>query len=257
MRLLLSFFGVLGLRQGDPLSPYLFVLGMEALSCLLSRAVEGAFLTGCKIGEGLVVSHLLYADDTLLFCGVDTDPMVYLSWLLMWFEAISGLRINLNKSEIIPVEIIADMDVLSSELGCKVVSLPSSYLVLLLGASHNCVNVWDSIEEWFRRRLALWKRQYISKGGRLTLIKSTLLRLPIYFMPLFHSPRRVRLRLEHIRRNFLWGGGDLDIKPHLVNWATICFDKRDGGLGVKSLSILNKTLLCKCIWRFANERDSL
>ena len=100
-----------GLRQGDPLSPYHFVLGMEAFSCLLSRAVEGAFLTGCNIGEdlegGLVVCHLLYTDDTLLFCGADVDQMVYLSWLLMWFEAISALKINLNKSEIIPVGNIA------------------------------------------------------------------------------------------------------------------------------------------------------
>ena len=238
-----------GLRQGDLLSPYLFVLGMEALSCLLSRAVEGAFLTGCKIeedlGEGLVVSHLLYADDTLLFCGADADQMVYLSSLLMWFEAISGLRINLNKSEIIPVGIIADMDSLSSELGCKVGSLPSSHLGLPLGVPHNCVNVWDSIEERFRRRLALWKRLYISKGGRLTFIKITHSSLPIYFMSLFCLPRRVRLRLAQIKRNFLWGGGDLDIKPHLVNWAIVCSDKRDWGLGVRSLSILSKTPLCK------------
>ena len=66
------------------------------------------------------------------------------------------------------------MESLSSELGCKIGSLPSSYLGLPLGAPHNCVNVWDSIEERFGKRLALWKRQYISKGGRLTLIKSTL-----------------------------------------------------------------------------------
>ena len=114
----------------------------------------------------------------------------------MWFEAISGLRIKLNKSEIIPVGIIAHMEAPSSELGSKVGSLSSSYLGLPLGAPHNCVNVWDSIEERFRRRLALWKQQYISKGGRLTLIKSTLSSLPIYFMCLFRLPRRVKMRLE-------------------------------------------------------------
>ena len=61
-----------GLRQGDPLSPYLFVIEMEALSCLIAKAVEGGFLFGCRIGgregDGLTVSHLLYADDTILFC---------------------------------------------------------------------------------------------------------------------------------------------------------------------------------------------
>ena len=73
----------------------------------------------------------------------------------MWFEAISGLRINLNKSEIIPVGRITDVDVLSMELGCKVGALPSSYLRLPLGAPHNSVTVWNGIEERFRKRLTL------------------------------------------------------------------------------------------------------
>ena len=85
----------------------------------------------------------------------------------------------------------------------KIGALPSSYLGLLLGALHNSLNVWDSIEERFRKRLALWKRQYISKGGRIMLIKSNLASLTIYFMSLFCLPRRVRLRLEHIQRKFL------------------------------------------------------
>ena len=88
--------------QGDPLSPYLFVIAMEALSCLLQRAVNGGFLLAFKVrgqgGEGAEVSHLLFTDDTLLFCKASHDQMMYLSWTLMWFEAISGLRINLDKS---------------------------------------------------------------------------------------------------------------------------------------------------------------
>ena len=66
-----------GLRQGDPLSPYLFVIGMEALTRLLNRAVAGNYLSGSKIvvkdGVVSVISHLLYADDTLLFYGASTD----------------------------------------------------------------------------------------------------------------------------------------------------------------------------------------
>ena len=70
-------------------------------------------------------------------------------------------------------------------------------------------------------------------------------------------PRQVRLRLEQIQRGFLWGGGNLEKKPHLVKWSTVCSDRKMGGLGIKNLAILNKALLCKWIWRFANERESL
>ena len=134
-----------GLRQGDPLSSYLFVIGMEVFSRLIDRAMEGNFLTGCNVSgmgeEGLVLTHLLYANDTLIFCEADRIQLVYLRWLLMWFEAISGLRINLSKSEIIPVGRVDDAEALIAELGCKVRSLPASYLGLPLGAPHNSIAV--------------------------------------------------------------------------------------------------------------------
>ena len=83
------------------LSPYLFVIGMEVLSGLLKRAVGGNFISGYKVGvrDGgeLVISHLLYADDTIIFCEANSEQLMYLRWTLMWFEAFSGLKINLNK----------------------------------------------------------------------------------------------------------------------------------------------------------------
>ena len=96
-----------------------------------------------------------------------------------------------------------------------------------------------------RKKLARWKSQYISKGGRITLIRSTLASMPIYFMSMLSMPRKVRLRLERIQRDFLWGGGALERKLHLVRWDLVCLEKCNGGLGVKSLYILNKALLCK------------
>ncbi|RVW24309.1 LINE-1 reverse transcriptase-like [Vitis vinifera] len=87
-----------GLRQGDPLSPYLFVMGMEVLGILLRRAVEGGFLSGCSIREGgesaLNISHLFFADDTIIFCEANKEHLSHLSWVLFWFEAASGLKIN-------------------------------------------------------------------------------------------------------------------------------------------------------------------
>ena len=70
-------------------------------------------------------------------------------------------------------------------------------------------------------------------------------------------PKLMCSRLVKIQRDFLWGGGNLEQKPHLVNWKTVCSEKNKGGLGVRNLSKLNQTLLCKWCWRFANERDPL
>ena len=126
----------------------------------------------------------------------------------------------------------------AAELGCGVGSLPSTYLGLPLGASHMAMGVWDSIEERFRRRLATWKRQYISKGGRITLIQSTLSSLPIYFLSLFRMPKIVCSRLEKIQRDFLWGGGNLERKPHLVDLKAICLKKKEwGSWGEKPIQV--------------------
>ena len=151
-----------GLRQGDPLSPYLFVMGMEALSVLIRRAVEGGFISECNIrrGNGPIanISHLLFADDTIVFCETKKEDMTYLSWILCWFEVVSGLRINLAKSEIIPIGEVEEILEMAVELGCKVGQLPSTYLELPLGASNKASFVWDGVEERVRWKLALWKR---------------------------------------------------------------------------------------------------
>ena len=92
--------------------------------------------------------------------------------------------------------------------------------------------MWDGVEERFRKKLAIWKRRFISKGGRLTLIRSILSNLPIYIMSLFHLPKGVKSRLEKIQRDFLWGGGNLERKIHVVSWDVVCLRKEKGGLGI-------------------------
>ena len=250
-----------GLRQGDPLSPYLFVIVMEVFSCLMRRVISGGFLSRWRVrgrgGEGILISHLLFANDTLVFCEESQDQLTNLSWLLMWFEAYLGLRVNLEKSELIPVRKVHDIEDLTLELGCKVGGLPSCYLGLPLGGPFKSEVVWDGVEERFRKRLAMWKRQYISKGERLTLIWSTFSSMPIYFMSLFYLPRKVRLRLEKIQRDFLWGGGALVQKPHLVRWNLVCLERKKGGLGVRNLALLNKALLSKWNLRFTIESEAL
>ena len=116
----------------------------------------------------------------------------------MWFEVISGLRINLDKSEILLVGRVENLKVLAIEFGCKVERFPTSYLGLPFGVHHKSVAIWNGVEKRFRKRLAIWKRQFISKGGRITLIRSTLSSMPIYLMSLLRMPRVVSLRLEKI-----------------------------------------------------------
>ena len=217
---------------------------MEMFSCLLRMAISGDFLSRWRVrgrgGEGILISHLLFADDTLVFCEESHDQLTHLSWLLMWFEACSRLRVNLEKSELIPVGREHDIEDLALELGCKVGGLSSCYLGLPLVAPFKSEVVWDGVEERFRKRLAMWKKQYISKGGRLTLIQSTLSSMPIYFMSFFYMPRKIRLRLEKIQRDFLWGGGALEQMPHFVRWNLVCLEREKGSLGVRNLALMNK-----------------
>ncbi|RVX17793.1 hypothetical protein CK203_004242 [Vitis vinifera] len=142
---------------------------------------------------------------SLSFCP-GKEYLTSLSWILAWFEAASGLRINLAKSELIPIGEVEEIEEMVVELGCKVGALPSVYLGLPLGAHHKAISMWDGVEERMRRRLALWKRQYISKGGRITLIKSTLASIPIYQLTLFRMPKLVARRLENTKRLFLGRG---------------------------------------------------
>ena len=142
-----------GLRQGngDPLSPYLFVLGMEVFSILVDKAIAEGFISSYKIedrnGEEVQITRQLFVDDTLVFCRDTKDQMANLSWILLWFEAISGLTINLEKSLVLPVGDVEDLEGLARELGCQSRSLPTTYLGLPLGVSRNSMIVWDGVEE--------------------------------------------------------------------------------------------------------------
>lgn len=119
-----------GLRQGVPLSPYLFILAMEGLSQLLARAKELQWIQGFQVGSNpattVNVSHLLYADDTLTFCQADREQVSNLDTTLIVFEAISGLYINMLKSAIYPVNQVDNLEELAGILSCKIGSLPTT-----------------------------------------------------------------------------------------------------------------------------------
>jgi hypothetical protein len=126
-----------GIRQGDLLSPLLFVVVIEALSRMLNASMLQGLLSGFSVGfmgnETLVVNHLLFAGDTLIFCGAQAELVRNLRCTFLCFEAVSGLRINLGKSELVPIGEVEDVESLAHILGCRIGSLPMTYLGMSLG----------------------------------------------------------------------------------------------------------------------------
>jgi hypothetical protein len=137
--------------------------------------------------------------------------------LLLCFEAVSGLKINLSKYVIGLIGEVGDVEGLSSILGCRVESMPLTYLGLPLGALHKDPSIWNNVIEKMEAKLVGWKRMYLSKGGRLTMIKSTLSNIPMYYLSLFQIPVKVAKCKEKIQRDFLWGGVGDEFKFHLIS----------------------------------------
>ena len=105
---------------------------------MLDKAVLQGRLSGFNAGasnaRSLLVSHLLFTDDILVFCDVNIDQMLILRMVLIWFEAVFGLKINLGKSELVVVGAVHNMEILVAVLGCNQGSLPMKYLGLPLRA---------------------------------------------------------------------------------------------------------------------------
>jgi hypothetical protein len=114
----------------------------------------------------MIVSHLLFADDMLIFCEPSCEQLCNLRCLFLCFEAVLGLKINLSKLEIVLVGDVGDVEGLASIFGCRVVSLSMKYLGLPLGAFYKASTIWNDIIEKMEHRLVGWKRLYLSKGGK-------------------------------------------------------------------------------------------
>jgi hypothetical protein len=146
-----------GPRQGDPLSPLLFVVVKEGLSKMLSVNVDSGRFSGFSMGSRLPVvniSHLLFADDTLVICEANPSHLRYLRVLLLCFEAVFGLKVNLAKSPLFPVGSVDNAAELAVILGCGTSSLPLKYLGMPLGACYKAKSIWDGIVVKMERHLA-------------------------------------------------------------------------------------------------------
>lgn len=163
-----------GLRQGDPLSPFLFILAIESLHIALLEAKSKSIFHGIEVGNDKIhVSHLLFADDALIMGEWSLENAKNLSHILSCFHLASGLKVNFSKSKLFWIgESNLELNSLASSLGCQSSSFPYTYLGLLIGASMSNSSHWLPIINKFHKKLSHWKSKSLSFGGRLTLIKS-------------------------------------------------------------------------------------
>lgn len=178
--------------------------------------------------------------------------------LLQNFELASGLKINLHKSCIYGIGVTKFVvDRLVARLHCSASSVPFNYIELPVGANMKRVNTWWEVEVKLEKRLSRWKHKLLSVGGRLTLVKSVLNSLPLFFFSLFRATASTLKILEKLHLNFFWGSLNSDRK---IIWAKgsrsfTGFD--DGGLNIGCLKSINLALLCKWLWRFRIDNKAL
>lgn len=174
----------IGLRQGGPLSPLLFNLVADALSAMLSRACSAGVIKGLvpHLFEG-DLTHLQYADDTVLMLQYDPSNLRNIRMILSCYEAMSGMKINYEKSKIFSVGLSAlEQNFAAKALGCKIGEFPMEYLGMPVSSHKISKAQLSYVTEKTGKRLGTWQCEYLLSGGKSTLIDSCLSNIPLYTM---------------------------------------------------------------------------
>ena len=154
------------LRQGDSLSPMGFIIIINYIFFMMeifrkmSKQVKGdgllcGFRSDGRWDGGECVLHLLFADDTILFYDADVEQILHIWMLLLCFQVVTGLKVNVLKSEIVLIGEVNNVHALVEILGCRIETLPMSYLGMPLGASHKSSTIWNPILEKIEWKLAV------------------------------------------------------------------------------------------------------
>lgn len=214
-----------GIRQGDPLSPFLFIIAMEGLNVALKTACNKGLFRGVQLPNlGPSISNLFYADDAIFMGDWEINNIRNLSKILRCFHATSGLQVNFHKSKLFGIGTSHNQaSQWARSLGCVAGSLPFIYLGVPVGANMSHKKHWQPVIDRFSNKLSGWKARNLYFGGRLTLVKSVLSSLPTYDFSLFNAPRCVIDQLEQIRRHFLWGSTYNKKKINWVAWSQVMY----------------------------------
>ncbi|KAL0292172.1 UNVERIFIED_CONTAM: Transposon TX1 uncharacterized protein [Sesamum radiatum] len=243
------FAGARGLRQGDPMSPYLFVLVMEVLHMILQQLIEqdGEFRYHWRC-QDLKLFQLSFADDLILLCKADVRSVNLFSRGLDLFASLSGLHTNPQKSQLIISKAASGLrDSLLATLGFQEGLLPLRYLGLPLISARLSITDCQPLLQKIDSRIKGWEGVQISFAGRVQLIKSVLISFEVYWAMAFILPKGIIKEMIKRLRTFLWKGTS-DYGYPKVAWEAVCRPIDEGGLGIKDILALNRALMSKHLW---------
>ncbi|XP_056842959.1 uncharacterized protein LOC130495566 [Raphanus sativus] len=249
-----------GLRQGDPLSPYLFILCTEALIANINKAEREKQLTGIKVARACPsISHLLFADDSLFFCKAKKEECQTIIRILKEYEKVSGQQINFDKSSIQFGHKIGDPErqELRDILGIQNQGGIGFYLGIPENLSGSKIQVFGFIHERLNDRVNGWTFRFFSKGGKEVIIKSVVTALPNHVMASFRIPKTVIKKLTSVVAKFWWSPGGATRGMHWQSWDKVCLPKEEGGLGFKDFMDFNTAMLGKQFWRLIEKPQAL
>lgn len=247
-----------GVKQGDPLSPALFILSAE----VLSRSLNALFDDVQYVGYGLLkwsaqINHLAYADDTIIFASTDNYSLNRIVETLQEYEGESGQQINKEKSAFyLHQSTTTNMRVVVEECtGMSRGHFPLKYLGCLITHARKRKEHYVDLIRRVKDKLQAWKGNMLSFGGKEVLLSSVLQSIPIHVLSAIATPNCVMKELHRIFAKFYWSNKLTGRSKHWAAWEKVCLPKNEGGLGFRSMIDVSKDMYATLWWKFRTQNS--